>query len=185
MFLVFGLERDFETGEFRLIKSPLNEGWDKDHITHLINTAVSASYDRGKSTGEGGADVNDLIRLTSRIRVAEPDCGSVVGEEITLTPTTFKGWIGSSYLVDGKPRMILASSTDLIGKPILMRVPQHCVTEHGDFCEVCCGVALSANPNGLGAEMTHIATDFMLIKMKNAHVSKVDTTRLRLEDLLE
>ncbi len=185
MFLVFGLERDFETGEFRLIKSPLNEGWDKEHITHLINTAVSASYDRGKSTGEGGADVNDLIRLTSRMRVAEPDCCSVVGEEIVLTESTFKGWVGSYYLEGGKPKPILSSSTNLIGRPINMRVPQHCQTKDGDFCVTCCGNALGGNENGLSAEVTNIATVFMLIKMKNAHVSKVDTVRLRLEDLLE
>lgn len=185
MFLVFGLERDFSTGDFRFIKNSLDEGWDKNLLTHYINTAVAASYDRGKSTGEGGADVNDLIRLTSRIRVTEPDCGAKKTEIVILNKATFDGWVGSTYVKNGKLVKITSTDTDLIGQPLNMRVPQFCQTKEGNFCKTCCGDKLGYSPSAIAGMIPKFATVFMLIKMKNAHVSKVDTVKLSLVDLIK
>lgn len=184
MFLVFGLERDFTTGELRLIKTPLNESWDKNMLTHYVNTAISASYDRGKSTGEGGADVNDLIRLFSRKRVSELDCETKLTETIVLTKDVFNGWVGSNYVEGGKVKRINADDTQLINTVVQMRVAHLCGTKDGDYCRTCCGEKLGSSETAIAGEVPLIATDFMLIKMKNAHVSKVDTTLLNLEDIL-
>lgn len=185
MFLVFGLERDFSTGEYRLIKQPLNEGWDLKQITHYINTAVAASYDRGKATGLGGAGVKDLMRLTSRITVTEEDCGSTVTEKIFIDGYSLKNWKGGYYLVDGKPVMLKGDEKNLIGKTVDMRVPQYCLTKEGNLCKTCVGESLGKSANRISSEVVNIATVFMLIKMKNAHVSKVATTKIPIEELFE
>ena len=184
MFLVFGLERDFNTGEFILIKQPLNEIWNYDQITHYINTAVSASYDRGKATGEGGAGVKELMRLTSRIIVAEDDCGTTYTEDVYIDPYSLKNWKGGYYLKNGKPTVLEGTETEMIGSTVKMRVPYLCQTKEDNHCKVCCGVSLGKSANRLSSEVVNIPTRFMLTKMKNAHVSKVETTVLNLYDSL-
>lgn len=184
MFLIFGLERDFNTGEFILIKQPLNEMWNYNQITHYINTAISASYDRGKATGEGGAGVKDLMRLTSRITVAEDDCKTSFTEDVFIDTYSLKNWKGGYYLKDGKTELLKGDETFLIGNTLKMRVPYLCQTKDDNHCKICCGASLGQSENRLSSEVVGIPTQFMLTKMKNAHVSKVETTMLSLYDAL-
>jgi len=70
MFIIFDMVPDFNTGKYNLLRNSLNEGWDLNQLPKYINTAISASYDRGNATGEGGYEVKVAILLTNRIVVA-------------------------------------------------------------------------------------------------------------------
>ena len=181
MFLVFGMEQDFVTGEYVFIEKPLVDGWDLNYLPLYINTAVTASFDRGKDTADGGARVKEIIRHTSDIVISEDDCGTNHTEDIKLTKDIFKDWIGAYHMVNGKPTLITDKDTGLIDKVVKMRVPNYCKTKDRNYCKVCCGVQLSENPKGLNFECFHIGTVFMLLSMKGAHVSQLHTSTVDLD----
>ena len=93
-------------------------------------------------------------------------------------------WKNSYYLKEGKVELLTGTEKELVGKVVNMRVPQFCQTSDGNFCKCCLGKALGSVESGVSSEVVDMPTTFMLIKMKNAHVSKVDTMVIPLEELL-
>ncbi|QLM02898.1 hypothetical protein PQC07_gp205 [Aeromonas phage D3] len=183
MFLIFDMVPDFNTGKYTLLRKSLNEGWDHDHFPKYINTAISASFDRGNATGEGGAEVKVAILLTNRISVGSVDCGTTRTEDVVISKDTFKGWVGGYHMVDGKPVLIESGDKALIGKPIKMRVPQFCVQPDDNLCRTCCGEKLGSIETRVSAEVVYIFTQFMLTRMKGMHVSTLKTITLDLDTI--
>jgi len=184
MFIIFDMVPDFNTGKYQLLRKSLNEGWDQDHYPEYINTAISASFDRGNATGEGGAEVKVAILLTNRIVIGSQDCGSPRTESVKITKHNFKGWVGGFYLIDGKPVIIEKGGSDLIGKVVNMRVPQFCQEPEDNLCKTCAGNKLGAIETRVSAETVYIFTQFMLTRMKAMHVSQLKTITMTLEQIL-
>lgn len=184
MFIIFDMVPDFNTGKYNLLRKSLDEGWDPDHYPEYINTAISASFDRGNATGEGGAEVKVAILLTNRIRVAGHDCGSPRTETVKLNKHNFKGWIGGFHMVGGQPKILSKVDTDLIGKTVEMRVPQYCTQPEDNLCHICCGQKLGKIENRVSAEAVYIFTQFMLTRMKAMHVSQLKTITMTMDQIL-
>lgn len=184
MFIIFDMVPDFNTGKYKLLRKSLNEGWDKDHYPEYINTAISASFDRGNATGEGGAEVKVAILLTNRIMIGGQDCESPRTESVKLNKYNFKGWVGGFYLVDNKPVLITKDDSDLIGKTVQMRVPQFCQQPEDNLCKTCAGNKLGAIETRVSAETVYVFTQFMLTRMKAMHVSQLKTISMTLEQIL-
>ncbi|QGH71927.1 putative virion-associated RNA polymerase beta' subunit [Klebsiella phage N1M2] len=184
MFIIFDMVPDFNTGKYNLLRKSLDEGWDPDHYPEYINTAISASFDRGNATGEGGAEVKVAILLTNRIRVAGHDCGSPRTETVKLNKHNFKGWIGGFHMVGGQPKILSKVDTDLIGKTVEMRVPQYCTQPEDNLCHICCGQKLGKIENRVSAEAVYIFTQFMLTRMKAMHVSQLRTISMTMDQIL-
>lgn len=181
MFIIFDMVPDFNTGKYNLLRNSLNEGWDLNQLPKYINTAISASYDRGNATGEGGYEVKVAILLTNRIVVAGHDCETKAGEELTLTNKTISGWIGGYFMEGGKPVLV---TKEAVGKTVLMRTPQYCIQPEDNLCKVCCGEKLGAIASRVSAEVVFIFTQMMLTRMKGMHVSTLKTITLSLDEIV-
>lgn len=184
MFLVFGVERDWNTGDYKFLTKPLAEGWDLDNITTYINTAIAGSFDRGKATGYGGARVKEVIRLTSRILIDPKDCGTRLTEKVLITKDTLSDWIGGYYYDKDGIMQRFEGERSFVGKIVNMRVPQKCQTPDNNYCLYCCGESLGSVPTQASSECQDIPTNFMLLSMKGMHVSgNVKTKKLTLADM--
>lgn len=184
MFIIFDMVPDFNTGKYQLLRKSLNEGWDQDHYPEYINTAISASYDRGNATGEGGFEVKVAILLTNRIIIGSNDCESPRTENVKLTKNNFKGWVSGYYIKDDKPTLLGSNDTDLIGKTVQMRVPQFCQEPNDNLCKTCAGEKLGAIETRVSAETVYIFTQYMLTRMKAMHVSQLKTISMTLDQIL-
>jgi hypothetical protein len=184
MFIIFDMVPDFNTGKYQLLRNSLNEGWDPKKYPEYINTAISASFDRGNATGEGGAEVKVAILLTNRIVIGGEDCNSPRTEPVTLTKFNFKGWVGGFYLEDGRPVKLINNDASMIGKTIQMRVPQYCTQDGDNLCRTCCGDKLGAIDTRVSAETVYIFTQFMLTRMKAMHVSQLKTITMTINQIL-
>lgn len=184
MFIIFDMVPDFNTGKYNLLRNSLNEGWDLNQLPKYINTAISASYDRGNATGEGGFEVKVAILLTNRIVIGSDDCGTTATETVRLTKKTFGGWTGGYYLKDGKPTVLSSADKGLINTVVAMRVPQYCVQPDDNLCKTCCGDKLGGIESRVSAEVVYIFTQFMLTRMKGMHVSTLKTITLDLDEIL-
>ncbi|QZA70575.1 DNA-directed RNA polymerase subunit beta' [Erwinia phage AH04] len=184
MFIIFDMVPDFNTGKYQLLRKSLNEGWDQDHYPEYINTAISASFDRGNATGEGGAEVKVAILLTNRIMIGGEDCESPRTEAVKLSKHNFKGWVGGYHLIERVPTLIKKDDTALLGKVVQMRVPQFCQQPEDNLCKTCAGNKLGAIETRVSAETVYIFTQFMLTRMKAMHVSQLKTITMTLEQIL-
>lgn len=184
MFIIFDMVPDFNTGKYALLRKSLNEGWDMKHYPEYINTAISASFDRGNATGEGGAEVKLAILLTNRIMIGSEDCGSTRTESVKLTKNNVKGWIGGYHMVKGEKVLLDKGINSLVGTTVNMRVPQYCTQGEDNLCKTCCGEKLGKIATRVSAETVYIFTQFMLTRMKAMHVSQLRTISLDLDNIL-
>lgn len=184
MFIIFDMVPDFNTGKYNLLRKSLDEGWDPAHYPEYINTAISASFDRGNATGEGGAEVKLAILLTNRIKVAGEDCNSPRTEAVMLRKHNFKGWLGGYYVTPDGPKKLTKDDEGLIDKVVGMRVPQYCIQAEDNLCRTCCGEKLGAIEERVSAETVYIFTQWMLTRMKAMHVSQLKTITMTLDQIL-
>lgn len=183
MFIAFGIEQNPTGDGWVALPNSLNEGIDPEQIVTYVNTAVGGAYSRSMATGEGGSQVKEVLRLIGRSRVEGEDCKSPVGESIVLTVKTAKNWVGSYYIGPKGERVAITKENyvSLIGLPLSMRVPQHCITKDGNYCRTCLGNGLGAYENRLSAEVVRIPTEAMLTRMKAHHQAGASTRRLDLK----
>lgn len=180
MLIMFGIEPAGE-GWAGLTMS-LDEGMDRDKITVYINTAVAGSYSRSMSTGEGGAQVKEALKLVGRRKVDGMDCGTKIGEQIEMHDLTAQKWAGSYYIENGKSALLTKDiAAANFGKIMSIRTPNVCLTVEGNFCMMCCGEGLGKLANRLSAEVVVIPTKMMLGRMKAQHIAGASTTRLNLK----
>ena len=188
MFLAFGVEpNDTGDGWVALPKS-LDEGWDPEHLTDYVNTAVVGAYSRSMATGEGGAQVKETLRLIGRAVVSSSvmDCGTPATETITILESNKFYWVGGWFVANGKLNQITRENVStLVGKGTAIRVPQFCKAPPGEYCKICCGDGLGALGERLSAEIVLVPTTFMLSRMKAAHIAGSKTNLLDLEVVLK
>lgn len=185
MFLAFGVEQDWNTGEYKFLHNSLDDGWELKELHNYINTAISGSYDRGKATGEGGAAVKDVQRLTSRMTMPEDDCGTKIYEDVLMTPDQVKLWTGCYYMNGNEMKRWMGTEQHLVGKTLQMRTPNTCKTADGNYCKICVGDALSGSEDSISMECSDIPTNFMLQRMKAAHVANMSVRTYSLAELFE
>jgi hypothetical protein len=181
MFIAFGIEQDEETGEWIALPRSLDEGLDPEQVVVQTNAAVAGAYSRSMATGEGGSQVKETLRLVGRGKVEGVDCGTPRTEEMTLVKENAFSWVGGYYM-KGKEAVLITpeDAEKLIGKPILMRVPQFCMTPEGNYCKICLGEGLAKFASRLSAEVVRVPTEFMLQRMKAHHQAGRKRTKLNL-----
>ena len=179
MFIAFGIEPKGDGWVF--LDTALDQGMDPDEIVVYINTAIAGSYSRSKSTGEGGAQVKEVLKLVGRRKVDSIDCGTLVGEPIKMHDLTTHRWAGSYYIRNGKSELLTKEiSVANAGKILIIRTPNGCRNGEGNYCAMCCGTGLGKLANRLSAEVVRIPTIFMLSRMKAQHVAGAKTVRMNL-----
>lgn len=183
MFIAFGIEQNPTGDGWVALPNSLAEGIDPNEIVTYVNTAVGGAYSRSMATGEGGSQVKEVLRLIGRSRVVGENCGSPAGEPMVLTKKTAKTWIGGWYMLKrgGTVEQITkANHESLIGKPLIMRVPQCCTQPDGNYCRTCLGAGLGSYENRLSAEVVRVPTEAMLTRMKAHHQAGASSVRFDL-----
>lgn len=176
-FILYGLEGGLGTGEPHFIARSLKEGWDMEQFPAMVDGLRGGSYSRGIETAVGGEWVKHFQRVFQNIKVVEPDCGATNGLSWNITDYNYKRFIGLNQIIGTKTTTLdEQSSKALIGTTINVRSPMLCNTIAPNFCETCCGVAISASANALHSVTAEIGSVFMLARMKNMH-GKATTTR--------
>lgn len=179
MFIAFGVEPNTDGTGYVGLYNSLDDGIDPNHLAVYINAAVGGSYSRSMATGEGGSRVKEAIRLLGRASVPIEDCETPKGESIHFDSLKLvESWMGGFFFSKKGPVEITSTNAEsLVGKTIIMRVPQYCTTTDGNFCRTCLGSKLGSLGHRVSAEVVLIYTGFMLQRMKEHHSSgKVNTT---------
>jgi hypothetical protein len=151
-----------------LIENSLSQGWDIDKFDSMNNSLRAGSFNRGAQTELGGESVKWLLRASSNIRVAVDDCGSELGNEVE---TSNPDWlVGFSVVTKKGSELVTKENVDsYLGKRLVVRSPMFCKGPKTDYCKVCVGERLAANPTGLSTAISEYGSAFLSIYMAAAH----------------
>lgn len=181
-FIMYGLEGGMG-GKPALITKSLNEGWDMDKFSNMVDGFRSGSFARGKETAVGGEWVKHFQRLFQNVRVEGDDCGTKDTMAWHVTEYNHKRFNGLYHMVNGKAVLIDASETkDLVGKTIHVRSPMLCKQKAPHFCATCCGKAITASGNALNTPTSRVGSVFMGARMGAMHGKAAVTKRFDLQN---
>jgi hypothetical protein len=180
MFVIHGPEAGFNEGSnAELVVNSLNEGWDTTKLPAMFNSSRAGSFYRGALTALGGEAVKFFMRVFQNTNIGEDDCKSTLGLDRFIDPDRLDYFEGLWEMTkDGLVNLTKERLQQVSGKKVTTRSPNYCKTGHTDYCAKCCGLRLSSNPYGLGAENTSVASMFMAIMMASAHAKELKTARL-------
>jgi len=183
MYSIFGGEADLEDpSKMNLVTNSLEEEWDIAQMPSMVNALRMGSYKRGAETALGGADFKDLSRMFQNIKITEDDCKSKVGKQILFTKENYKRLAGR-VTVKGK----VVSESDAkgnIGKRVLLRSPQACLTKGSNFCKTCVGEAVAINPNSVGMLAANLGASFLSIMMAAMHGRALKLVEVDLNEVM-
>lgn len=180
LFLQMGAEMGLdESPTVDYIKNSLAEGWDVSKFATMNNTLRAGSFNRGAQTMLGGESVKWLLRASSNMTVTIDDCGSKLGNVFEITEDNKAKFLGFSLV--GKEGPIKLSEENVgtyIGKTAMLRSPMYCKAPKTDFCKVCVGDRLAANPTGLSSAVAQYGNAFLALFMAAAHAKALLLAKL-------
>ena len=184
LFLQMGAEMGLdESQNVEYIPQSLAEGWDISKFPAMNNTLRAGSFNRGAQTMLGGESVKWLLRASSNMSVTMDDCGSKLGNLAVISEGNKSKWVGFSIVGDQGPIKVTEENVgSYLGKTLMVRSPMYCKAPKTDFCKICVGDRLAANPTALSSAVAKYGSDFLLLFMAAAHakaliLAKMDYTK--------
>lgn len=186
---LFGGESPFSDGTtVELIAKSLEEGLDMTKLPVMNNSLRFGSYNRGSQTALGGESTKTIYRMVGTIRISEEDCKTWLGTPIMVTQFNGRGFIGYTYIEDGKNILITKDNLDAImGRKINLRGPMTCKTGRDpnkgtlgtgrNICAVCAGKDLAENPHAVPAATAGVGGRFLSVFMSKMHSSTLTTVK--------
>jgi hypothetical protein len=170
LFLQVGAEMGLDDKQtVAYIPRSLSEGLDPKHFPAMNNALRAGSFNRGAETQLGGESVKWLLRASSNMAVTKDDCGSKLGNEVTIDSNK-DNWIGFTVITNGGGVKLTEDNIgQYMGKTVSMRSPMYCKLSKTDFCKTCVGDRLASNPTALSAAVAQYGNDFLLIYLAAAH----------------
>lgn len=187
LYLMQGVDTKLEEGtRVTPITKSLAEGWDITKFPEMMDGSRAGSYSRGAETMLGGEQVKWLLRTSSNMRITQKDCGSRLGYRMQVTPTTIKQLVGFSIVTQEGYETITSQSQaeSYLGQYVARRTPMYCKLSKTDYCEICCGMNLSANPTALSMAVSEYGSVFMTIMMKKMHVSDLSVQKAVIKEII-
>lgn len=164
------------------IKNSLDEGWDVNNFDKYNNSTRSGTYGRGVQTAFGGELYNWLSRISVNISVLDEDCGSMLGDRITITKDNYKTFGGYYYLgKQGQPiRYDINKAEQYLGHRMIFRSPQYCKSGRTDYCKYCIGDELALHPEGVSLAISNVGSRIMGMFMATMHGKALTTAEFDL-----
>jgi hypothetical protein len=172
LFGMHGAETGLSEGvDVELIERSLSEGWDISKFPAMNNSLRAGSFSRGAQTMLGGESVKWLLRASSNITVTADDCGTRLGNLVSINDKNLNFIVGfhliaptgSVYVEDRE------AAAKYIGKQVMVRSPMFCKLDKTDFCKCCVGDRLAQNPTALSSAVAEYGSAFLSLFMAAAH----------------
>lgn len=183
MFTHVGYEKDFlNADKGKLNRMSLAEGLNLEMFAETVNGSREGSYNRGRLTMLGGADVKSAIRSSQNNRVVPGFCGTTLGQEWFVNSWDLATLNGFYYLTKGKmPTEInIDNFQSLVGKTLFVASAGFCIEKYTDVCSICIGKAGASRPNALALNISDVSSVNMYRFMKKMHVTSITLTPLML-----
>ena len=187
LFAMHGAEAGFnDDGKIELISNSLDEGWNPSKFAAINNNSRVGSYNRGFQTQLGGEAVKWLLRASSNINITELDCGTKLGIPKSVLNDNLSWFAGHSIVY--REKVIPIDTEDdikpFIGKEVVVRSPMFCKLPKTDYCQVCAGKKLSANPEAASMAVSDYGSAFLGLFMAAMHGKELAVAKMNWRELI-
>lgn len=170
MFGSFGLEKDPDTGNMRLLTGSLQEGISVSDAPYIFNSLRDGSFSRGAETQLGGEIVKFLLRIFEKTTIKEDDCGTVKGLEVFIDDISIPNLQGRYYIKAGKVTTLDSSALEANrNKKLTVRSPFACATKGGHYCKTCMGDNVAHSKNALSILAVEVGSAFVSLFLAKMH----------------
>jgi hypothetical protein len=146
----------------------------------------SASYDRGAETQLGGEAVKWLYRASSNVNIIDTDCGARLGLAISVNEYNKNKLVGMNVITQTSTKLVKDANEagQYLGKRLMVRSPMYCKLSKTDYCKVCVGERLGANPNSGATAVSRLGSVFLALSLKKFHAVGLSLERATLEEIM-
>lgn len=170
MFGSFGLEKDPDTGNMRLLTGSLQEGISVSDAPYIFNSLRDGSFSRGAETQLGGEIVKFLLRIFEKTTIKEDDCGTVKGLEVFIDDISIPNLQGRYYIKAGKVTPLDSSALEANrNKKLTVRSPFACATKGSHYCKTCMGDNVAHSKNALSILAVEVGSAFVSLFLAKMH----------------
>ncbi len=187
LFLDYGADPGLTTSfKVDLIAKSLSEGWDVNKLPTMIRASRAASYDRGAETQLGGEAVKWLYRASSNVNIIDTDCGARLGLAISVNEYNKNKLVGMNVITQTSTKLVKDANEagQYLGKRLMVRSPMYCKLSKTDYCKVCVGERLGANPNSGATAVSRLGSVFLALSLKKFHAVGLSLERATLEEIM-
>lgn len=185
LFLIFGGEAGLEvTQEIALTANSLSEGWEKETIPNVINNARAGTFSRGTETQDGGVSFKWLVKSTSGTTIDGADCGSKFTVNKLVTKNNMDSFYKLYALNDQDQPVLISDPKQYVGQYVRLRLPNCCAVRGGNYCAICLGDKLNANPHAISLAATSYGGGFLQMKLKAMHGKAHKAAIVSLEEVI-
>lgn len=185
-FIMSGAEKSFRKGgPITLIDKPLVDGLDVKSLPASINSLRDGVYNRGSMTALGGEAVKFFQRVLQNVRISMEDCGVDYGVPTDITSDNVGMFTGMWFKTgNGWTELTLDNKQDFVGKKYQRRSPLVCKAPETDFCAMCAGSLVAANPLALSAYGSNLGSTLMYVFMQAMHGTALITREFVISKLI-
>lgn len=184
-FGLIGAQKALTAGQFDVVTTSLDEGWDVSNFAAMNNTSRSGSYDRGAETQLGGESVKWLLRASSNINIlTDVDCGSRVGMPHLITEDKHNTLGFHVVTEQGAVELTDENYGEYLHKRVMIRSPMFCQSKLTDYCHICMGPRLSASPTGASNAISQYGNVFMALSLAAMHGKQLKIAEVSLTEMM-
>lgn len=173
---MYGADADyFDESKMNVISDSLDKGWKIENIQQIANSIRAGSYDRAQNTALGGYEVKVTGRIFQNYSIVKTPCNTVRGLEIDVTSETIEELIGRYIVGDSEHPLTKEKLHSMLGKSIIIRSPQYCISSDTTVCPICMGDSVSKSDIPILTLMTNISNAFLSLFLAAIHGSLMST----------
>lgn len=170
MFNSFGLEKDPDTGNMRLLTGSLQEGISVEDAPLIFNSLRDGSYSRGAETQLGGEIVKFLLRIFEKTTISMEECGTMKGLTVLIDDISIPSLVGRFYVKNGKTLPLDDATLKANrGKELLVRSPFACNAGNNHFCATCMGTGVSHSKKAVSILAVEVGSAFVSLFLAKMH----------------
>lgn len=180
LFLTTGNELTFQGSTTQPIVPSLSEDipTTPEAYVSMFNGIRAGAFARGAQTVNGGVTAKSLLRALASYTITQEDCGAKLTLKRTFTEEDYKKLVDRYIVEDGVLTLVKddAMARRYINRPVALRSPLYCLSEHDSFCRICVGEKLAKNPNGLALAVTDVSAVILATFMALMHGKVLSST---------
>lgn len=189
MYLMFGNTLDFvKDSDSKPIVKSLTEKLDtsEENFPKYANDLRLASFSRGSFTQLSGYSYKILQRSLANIEIVPNECDTTRGVVRDIDKRNYSNLINRYVEDSGKWKLVESKdeASSYMGKKLKVRSMMYCTTPGNKVCYKCVSESYKSMPNGSTIIASQMSSVLMSMFLKLMHGGEIQTTEIKMTDLV-
>lgn len=174
------------TGKYDIIENSLMEGIKKKDLPVLANAIITGAYPKAIGTATSGYFSKQIIAALQAVVLDKvgSDCGTKAYLDIIIPEKSSNDFL-YRYIIEGTKYVLLDDDniSKYAGQRVKMRSPMYCINKN--LCRICAGAMYDKlEINNIGLTAARVSSTMLNLSMKKFHISTVQITEIKPENMI-